>query len=188
MIRWWPVGGLAGLIVLGLAVGKGSTPLDDWFHELGDQRPNLRELLVLTNAYVMLTLTAIVLVAALVQRRWRLAAMTAVTPVLGVLLARLGKQIFGRTRDGVVAYPSGHTTLATIVYAMAVLVIGVTAWTVVAAVLMLLLAVVGQAVSYHYFTDTIGALFLGSAVVCAAITVAKLDRCQPGGDVDHTAR
>ena len=162
--------------------------MDDWFHELGDQRPGLRQLLVLTDAYVMLTSCAILLIAALVQRRWRLAAMTAVTPVLGVLLARLCKQLFGRTRDGAVAYPSGHTTLATVVIALAVLTIGVTAWTVVIATVALILAVFGQAVSYHYFTDTIGALFLGSAVVCAAITVARLDRCQPGGDVDHTAR
>ncbi|PRC43786.1 PA-phosphatase, partial [Mycobacterium sp. ITM-2017-0098] len=123
-----------------------------------------------------------------VQRRWRLAAVTAVAPLAGVALARLGKQIFGRTRDGVVAYPSGHTTLATIVFATAVLLVGVTAWTVVIAVMTMALAVVGQAVSYHYFTDTIGALFLGTAVVCVAVRAAKLDRCQPEGDLDHTAR
>ena len=35
-----------------------------------------------------------------------------------------------------------------------------------------LLGIVGQAVTYHYFTDTVGALLLGTAVVC----VAALDR------------
>jgi membrane-associated phospholipid phosphatase len=182
------VGGLAGLTLLGLAVGKGSTPLDDWFHDLGDQRPGLRDLLVFTDGYVVLTLCAIVLIVALVQRRWRLAVVTAVAPLVGVALARLGKQVFGRTRDGVVAYPSGHTTLATIVFAAAVLLIGVAAWTVVIAVMIMVLAVIGQAVSYHYFTDTVGALFLGSAVVCAAVGLAGLDRCQPEGDLGHSAR
>lgn len=182
------MGGLAGLILVGLAVGKGSTPLDDWFHDLGDRRPGLRDLLVFTDGYVVLTLWAVVLIVALVTRRWRLAVVTAVAPPVGVALARLGKQLFGRTRDGVVAYPSGHTTVATIVFATVVVLLGVTAWTVMLAAVTMLLAVIGQAVSYHYFTDTIGALFLGSAVFCAAISVAGLDRCQPEGDVGHSAR
>lgn len=179
--------GLVGLILLGLAVGRGSTPLDDWFHALGAQRPGLRELLIFTDGHVVLTLCAVVVIVALVQRRWRLAAVAATAPLAGVALARLGKQVFGRTRGGVVAYPSGHTTLATIVFATAVLVVGVTAWTVVIAVMATVLAVIGQAVSYHYFTDTIGALFLGSAVVCAAIRIAGLDGCQPESDVGHRA-
>lgn len=169
-------------------MGKGSTPLDDWFHDLGDERPNLRQLLVFTDGYVLMALCAVVVVVSLVQRRWRLAAVAAVAPIAGVALARLAKQAFGRTRDGVVAYPSGHTTVAVIVFATALLLIGVTAWTVVIAVMVTALAVVGQAVSYHYFTDTIGALFLGTAVVCVALCAARLDRCQPGGDVHHTAR
>jgi membrane-associated phospholipid phosphatase len=182
------VGGLAGLILLGLAVGRGSTPLDDWFHQLGDERPGLRGLLLFSDGTVVLTLWVIVVIVALVQRRWRLAAVAAVTAPAGVALARLGKQMFGRIRDGEVAYPSGHTTLATIVVVLTVLLVGVTAWTVVIAVITLALAVIGQAVSYHYFTDTIGALFLGTAVVCAAVSAATFDRCQPEGDLDHTTR
>ncbi len=50
------------------------------------------------------------------------------------------------------------------------------------------LAVIGQSVTYHYFTDTIGALFLGTALVCVAVRAAGLDRCQPEGDLDHNAR
>ena len=34
-VRWWPVVGLVGLAALGLAVGKASTPLDDWFKRAG---------------------------------------------------------------------------------------------------------------------------------------------------------
>jgi hypothetical protein len=33
-------------------------------------------------------------------------------------------------------------------------------------VLALVVLVVGQAVTYHYFTDTVGALLLGTAIVC----------------------
>ena len=32
---------------------------------------------------------------------------------------------------------------------------------------------IGQGVTYHYFTDTVGALLLGSAVVCVAALVAE---------------
>lgn len=179
---------MAGLVLLGLAVGEGSTPLDDWFHNLGDERQGLRQLLVFTDGRVLLALWAIVLIVALVQRRWRLAAVTAVTPLAGVALARLCKQAFGRTRDGAVAYPSGHTTLATVVFLLAVLLVGVTTWSVVVLVMAMVLAVIGQAVSYHYFTDTIGALFLGTGLVCVALTAAGLDTCQPGGDGDHSSR
>ena len=49
-------------------------------------------------------------------------------------------------------------------------------------------AVLGQAVTYHYFTDTVGAVLLGTAVVCVAALAAKLDTCQPACDADHTSR
>ena len=34
IVRWWPLVGLCLMLLLGLAVGRGSTPVDDWFlHE-----------------------------------------------------------------------------------------------------------------------------------------------------------
>ena len=70
---------------------------------------------------------------------------------------------------------------------MIVLAAGAAMWAVLAAVAFVVLAMIGQAVTYHYFTDTVGALLLGSAVVCMAAVAVKLDRRQPGCDADHTA-
>jgi hypothetical protein len=52
------------------------------------------------------------------------------------------------------------------VFALVVLVAGVAWWAVLVAVGWCLLGIVGQAVTYHYFTDTVGALLLGTAIVC----------------------
>ena len=187
MARWWPVAGLAVMTLLGFAVGRGSTPVDDWFQDLGRTYQPLGWLLVFTDGRVTLTVWAILLVIVVIRNRWRLAAVVAAAPPVGVLLSRLAKRVFGREKEGALAYPSGHTTLAVTVFALAVLIAGVTVWAVVAAVVATVLAVLGQAVSYHYFTDAVGAVFLGTAVVCAATWAARLDRCQPGCDLDHTS-
>nr|WP_159230328.1 PA-phosphatase [Mycolicibacterium vanbaalenii] len=173
------------MTLLGLAVGTGSTPVDDWFQDLGQTHRLPGFLLVFTDGRVTLTVWALLLAIVVIRRRWRPAAVVAVAPPVGVMLSRLAKRVFGREKEGALAYPSGHTTLAVVVFCLAVLVAGVTAWAVVAAVVATVLAVLGQAVSYHYFTDAVGAVFLGTAVVCAAAWVARLDRCQPGCDVGH---
>ena len=80
-----------------------------------------------------------------------------VSPLVGIVLARLLKRLFGRENDGVLAYPSGHTTAAVVVMGMLVLVAGAALVGVVVAVTFCLLAMLGQAVTYHYFTDTLGA-------------------------------
>lgn len=56
---------------------------------------------------------------------------------------------------------------------MVVLVAGAALWAVLVAVAWCLVGMVGQAVTYHYFTDTVGALLLGTAMVCVAALVLR---------------
>ena len=186
-VRWWPLVGLAGLVALGLAVGKGTTPLDAWFTRTGDEHPQLGRLLFFTDGRVMFVAGVVVLAATLFRRRWRLATVVAVTPLVAVAAARLFKRLFGRLSDGVLAYPSGHTTLAVVVLGLAVLATGVAVWSVVTAAALAVLGLLGQAFTYHYFTDTIGAVFLGTSLVCVAAWAAGLDRCQPHCDLSHNS-
>ncbi|HYJ54959.1 MAG TPA: PA-phosphatase [Mycobacterium sp.] len=186
VIRWWPVAGLALLTALGLVVGKGSTPPDDWFLAAGEAHPELgRVLLVFTDGRVVFALWAILLAIVLVRRHRRPTAVVAVAPFVAIVAARLAKWAFGREKDGALAYPSGHTTLAVVVLGLVVLVAGAATWAVVAAVTAAALGVLGQGLTYHYFTDAVGAVFLGAALVGVAAWAAGLDRCQPGADLGH---
>lgn len=183
---WWPPVGLAALVALGVAVGSGTTPLDDWFHHTYYDHPVLGRLLFVTDARVQFTAWLIVVAVAVFRRRWRLSAVVVLAPLVGVIASRLAKRVFDRYRDDALAYPSGHTTLLVVVLGMALLVFGVTLWSVVAASVIAVIGVLGQGFTYHYFTDAVGALFLGSAVVCLAAWAAGLDRCQPSCDLDHS--
>lgn len=174
------------MVVLGLVVGKGSTPLDDWVHHF--RRTPARELLVFTDPWLLVFILIVGVLVAVSSRRWRLAVVMVASPLAGIVLARLLKQLFGRDNGGDLAYPSGHTTAAVVVVGMIVLVAGAATWVILAAAAFIVLAVIGQAVTYHYFTDTVGALLLGSAIVCVAAVAAKLDTRQPACDADHTAR
>ena len=87
--------------------------------------------------------------------------------------------------------------MAVVVLGMAVLVAGAATWMVIAATVMAALGVVGQGVTYHFFTDAVGAVLLGTALVAVLAALAsrslgrppaKLDGCQPGCDVDHSGR
>ncbi|MCW2512532.1 MAG: hypothetical protein JWR11_1574 [Mycobacterium sp.] len=174
------------MVGLGLAVGSGSTRLDDWFIDVGWTHPSLGRLLFFTDPRLLVALLVIALAVALGRRRPGLAAIVVVTPVLGIVCARLLKRLFDRQREGALAYPSGHVTTTVVVLGMVLLVAGVTIWLLVAATVVALLGLLGQAFTYHYFTDTVGATFLGTALVCIAFLVAKLDRCQPRCDLDHS--
>jgi membrane-associated phospholipid phosphatase len=164
MLRLWPPIAVAAMLALGWAVRKGSTPVDDWFREFG--RGPARYLLFFTDPRVLAALVTGTLVVAIYQRRWRFAAVAVVSPVVAMVLPQLLKRLVGRESDGVLAYPSGHTTTMVVVLGMIVLAAGSALWAVLVAIPFSLLGMIGQGVNYHYFTDTIGALLLGSAIVC----------------------
>src|SRR5258705_5710098 len=88
-------------------------------------------------------------------------------------LIRLLKPLFDRQTDGALAYPSGHTSTMVVVLGMVVLAAGAALWAVLVAIAFGLLGMLGQGVSYHYFTDTVGALLLGTAIVCTPTWLAE---------------
>jgi len=167
--RWWPPAALLTLVALGLLVGQSSTPLDDWFLTRDQAvRSVCRPLLIVVDTRVLGVLWAATVAYALWQRRWLLAAVAVVLPPAGVLAARLLKMAFGRSKGGALAYPSGHMTVLACVLGMLVLAAGCRFWALLAAALVALLGMLGLSVTFHYFTDTVGAVLLASALVCLA--------------------
>lgn len=186
-VKWWPAVGLPLMVVLGLAVGDRSTGVDDWFNRNGwAAHPVLGRLLFFTEPLLLQLLLVAAVGVALYRRRWRLAAVAALTPLAGVVAGRVLKRLFGREREGALAYPSGHVTVMMTVLGVVVLVWGARRWLLLAAAVFAGLGTAGQALTYHYFTDTIGAVLLGSSLVVLAATAAKLDGCQPRCDLDHS--
>lgn len=164
MLRLWPPIAVAAMLLLGWAVGTGSTSVDDWFHQYGHGPAG--RLLFFTDPRVLAILLGGTLVIAIYQRRWRFAVVAAVSPVVAIVLVQLLKRLFARESDGALAYPSGHTTTMVVVVGMVVLAAGAALWAVLVATAFCLLGMLGQGVTYHYFTDTVGGVLLGTAIVC----------------------
>jgi hypothetical protein len=184
LLLLWPGIALPAMVALGWAVGESSTPLDDWFHLF--RRTPAQWLLFFSDPWVLAIALMFGVAVALYLGRRRLAAVMVIAPLVGIVLAQVLKHMFDRRSGGELAYPSGHTTTVVIVTGMLVLLAGGAMWAVLAAVTFSVLGAIGQGVTYHYFTDTVGALLLGSAVVCVAALAVELDRRQPGCDADHT--
>lgn len=159
------------VLSLGFAVGDGSTPVDDWFQRARGSA--LGALLFFTDFRTMSLVLLGAVAVALSGRRWVLAIVMMVSPVAAVWIARGLKHLFDRQKEGALAYPSGHTTLMVVVLGMVVLVLGARWWVLAGAAVWAVLGVLGQAVSYHYFTDAVGAVLLGTSVVCIAAVIVR---------------
>lgn len=184
MTRWWPLVGLAAMVLLGGAVRHGSTPIDTWFGHLGrDLGPHRRAFLWFTEPWLVAGVLFAVIAVALYRRQRWFALAAVLSPPVAVLLAQALKRLFGRYKGDGLAYPSGHTTFLVVTLCLLVVAAGFTLWAVATAALLGALGMFGQAITYHYFTDTVGAALLATSVVGVAIVV--LDRCQPRCDVGH---
>ncbi|OBA88012.1 PA-phosphatase [Mycolicibacterium mucogenicum] len=182
-VRWWPPVGLVLMALLGWGVGKASTPVDDAFQDAGRAgEPYTGWLLFFTDPRVLMVMLVIAVGIALWHKRWRLAAVIALTPQVAVFIERGLKELFGRHKGGALAYPSGHTVLMVTVLGVIVVAAGAVLWARVLAGVFVPLGMLGQAFTYHYFTDTVGALLFGSSLVClAARLLAVPARREAGG-------
>ncbi|AKS30658.1 PA-phosphatase [Mycolicibacterium goodii] len=184
MIRWWPPFGLAAMVLLGGAVRHGTTPIDTWFGHLGRELgPRRAVFLWFTEPWLVACVLLAVIVVAMYRRQWWFAAAAAAIPPVAVLLAQVLKRVFVRYKGTGLAYPSGHTTFLVATLCLLVVAAGFALWAVAAATVLAALGMFGQAITHHYFTDTVGAALLATSL--ATVAVVALDRCQPRCDVRH---
>ncbi|MGV0991447.1 MAG: phosphatase PAP2 family protein [Mycobacterium sp.] len=159
------------MVLLGLGVRDGVTPVDGFFQQA--HGGPLRWLLFFTDDRTAKALLLTTLAVAVYRRLWPLAVAAVVVPVAAWAAVESLKPVFGRLKDQGLAYPSGHTTVMIVVLGLLILAVGTKRWIVLAAIIFGTLGIIGQAVTYHYFTDTMGALLLGTSLVCLAVLVLR---------------
>ena len=163
--------GLPLMVLLGMGVRGGATPVDAWLQQAHSSP--LSSLLVFTDYRTAQALLIASLVASLYRRLWALLPLIVVLPVVAVGASSVLKPVFGRMKEQGLAYPSGHTTVMVVLLGVLILAVGIRRWLVWAAVAFALLGILGQSVTYHYFTDAVGALLLGTSLVCLAAAVLR---------------
>ncbi len=166
VLSLWPPIAVVAMVALGWAVRQGPAPVDDWFQRHWDSPA--RFLLFFTDPAVVAALAAGTLFFAIYHLWWRFAAAALASPLIAMVLPQILKALFGRRKEGVLAYPSGHVTVMAVVVGMIVLATGAAWWAVLVAVVWCVLGIIGQSVDPHYFSDTVGGVLLGSAIVCVA--------------------
>ena len=159
------------MVLLGLGVRDGATPLDGFFQQAHDGP--LNRLLFFTDERTAKMLLLATVGVALYRRLWPLAVAAVVVPVGAWAATEALKPLFGRLKEEGLAYPSGHTTVMVVLLGLLILAAGAKRWVIVAAVAFGVFGIIGQAVSYHYFTDALGSLLLGTSLVCLAVVVLR---------------
>lgn len=162
------------MVLLGWAVHGAPISIDDWFQELGRDMGARRDVFLLFTKPPLVTAALLIgIVVAVRQQRKRLAVAMVVSPLLAITIVRLIKPLFGREKEGALAYPSGHTTFLVTVTGLLLLVAGMRLWALAAAVCVVLLGIFGLSMTFHYFTDTVGGILLGTSVVCVAAILTR---------------
>jgi membrane-associated phospholipid phosphatase len=167
----WPFVGMPLMMLLGLGVRDGATPVDAWMQQARTGR--LGSLLFFTDYRTAQTLLAATVTVALLRKLWLLVPLALATPAVGLLSSETLKPLFGRFKGEALAYPSGHTTVMVIALGMLILAAGARRWLIWAAVAFGALGILGQAVTYHYFTDAVGSVLLGTSLVCLAAVIFR---------------
>ena len=166
--------GMPLMVLLGFGVRDGATPVDAWLQQA--RGGPLGALLFFTDYRTAQTLLATTVAVALLRKLWVLVPLALLTPALGLVSAETLKPLFGRFKGEALAYPSGHTTVMVVVLGMLILAAGMRRWLVWAAVAFAALGILGQAVTYHYLTDAMGAVLLGTSLVCIAAFLLRAVR------------
>jgi membrane-associated phospholipid phosphatase len=136
---------------------------------------------------------AVLTVVLAARRRWQAAALATLGPGLALLVTEVGKRVVGRSLDGMLALPSGHTTgVASVVAMIAVLrtsrarhigravVLGLLAVTLAAAAIGLAMVTL----RFHYATDVIAGCCVGVAVPLAVALAIDGVPQQKGREAD----
>jgi len=175
------------LVALGLryhdgrSAGRFDRAVDGWFTGHVNYRTALW-FADLGNGPVVLVLVVLAVAACLWQRRVRGALLVALAPAVAAAVTEwLVKPLVHRTKDGWLAYPSGHTSgFGALALAVLLIVLGQRVFSramrvtvAVISSLLLLACILGLVASdYHYATDVIGGFCVAvGAVVGVALAV-----------------
>ncbi len=156
---------------------------------LGWHQPLLNLITGIGDPFPVLVMIAALVLACLATQRRRAAVLVAVAvPAAAALTEVLLKPLIGRTMQGELSFPSGHTTgMFAVAGSCAVLLLGPARPRIPAAPRLLLtlagyliavaVAVAMVGLGAHYFTDTVAGAAVGTAVVL--VTALILDRLRP---------
>lgn len=153
---------------------------------VGDQGVVAELLLAPTDTDVIATSASVLVLIALMRRRWDVAVLAMAAPAIAVGVTELVlKPVFGRRLYGLLSYPSGHAVAALAVYTVAALALASRAtrlWRWLTAVgwgLLTIAIMIGLvAMNCHYPTDTVGGVCVAIGVV---LPCALASDTVPGG-------